>query len=421
MRFRPALAIVALGALVVRVGYILATNGDFVADGDARFYHEGANLLSDGHGFISPFVADRTVEAAEHPPLYVVFLAIPSAVGLETVLAHRLWSCLVGVVTVAVTGLLGRRVAGDRAGLIAAALAALYPNVWSPDTMLQAETLATAATIGAVLLAYRYLDEPRLQHLALAGAACGAGALARSELLLLVPFLLVPVALAARAVSWRSRVQWLGAAVLVPIVMIAPWSIYNATRFEHPILLSSQIYPLLASANCDSTYDGELQGYFDINCAVAVAAREGLTRADDQSEQGIVYRRAAFEYVGDHLQQLPKVVGIRLLRILGLYEPERFIRMDDFVEGRDAWVARAALYSFYAVSILAIAGAIILRRRRPVPLFPLVAPIAMVLVTVVVTYASTRFRAATEPALIVLAAVTIDALATKVRRYSRKI
>ncbi len=54
-------------------------------------------------------------------------------------------------------------------------------------------------------------------------------------------------------------------------------------------------------------------------------------------------------------------------------------------------------------------GVVVLRRRRSFPLFPLLVPIGIVLVTVAVTYANTRFRVAAEPMLIVLAAVAVDA------------
>jgi asparagine N-glycosylation enzyme membrane subunit Stt3 len=47
-----------------------------------------------------------------------------SFVGLKTALWHRLASCVLGAITVGLVGLLGRRLAGDRAGLIAAVLAA---------------------------------------------------------------------------------------------------------------------------------------------------------------------------------------------------------------------------------------------------------------------------------------------------------
>ena len=42
-------------------------------------------------------------------------------------------SALVGTVTVVLVGLLARRVAGERAGLIAAAVAAVYPLLWLAD------------------------------------------------------------------------------------------------------------------------------------------------------------------------------------------------------------------------------------------------------------------------------------------------
>jgi hypothetical protein len=242
------------------------------------------------------------------------------------------------------------------------------------------------------------------------------GALARSELVMLIPLLVVPLALLTRSEAWTQRWKWLGVAVAATVVLIAPWSIYNATRFAHPILLSAQIDPLLAAANCDSTYYGKLQGYFDIQCNAAVDAAAGLTDQDDESQQGIADRRAALHYIRGHLDRLPYVEGVRALRILGLYHPQRAIVTDTFVEGRDEWVARDGLYSFWIVGLLAIAGAIVLRRRRTPPLYPLLAPIGTVIVTVLVTYASTRFRSTAEPMLVVLAAIAVDAAVRSVRR-----
>ncbi|GIU87527.1 MAG: hypothetical protein KatS3mg009_2042 [Acidimicrobiia bacterium] len=409
-RFAAFLGAVAAVALAVRVAYVLVERRDFDPGGDAYFYHAGANLLADGHGFVSPFhhLEGRAVPAAEHPPLYLVYLAIPSALGLGGVLAHLLWSCVLGVATVVVTGLVGRAVGGDRVGLLAAAAAAVHPNLWAPDGMLQAETASTFAATLAVWLAYRYWARPGGGRLAAVAAAVGAGALARSELALLVPLLVVPLALARRDRPWRTRLRWAAAATLTALAVVSPWLVYNATRFEHPVLLSTQIDQLLASANCDSTYFGSLQGYYDITCAMAVARREGLDGSGDQSEEGRVYRRAALDYVREHLGELPRVTAVRLLRSVALYAPARHVRMDVFFEGRETWVAWAALFAFYTVALAAVAGAVVVRRDRRVPLFPLLAPVGMVLVTVVVTYASTRFRAAAEPVLVVLAAVAAE-------------
>jgi 4-amino-4-deoxy-L-arabinose transferase-like glycosyltransferase len=414
--FGPALTLVVVGALALRVTYVFVSRRNFDPHGDAFFYHAGANLLAGGKGFISPFFVSVGLHrpAAEHPPLYLVYLAIPSVLGMKSVLTHLLWSCLLGTTTVWLVGLVGRAVGGARVGIIAAAIAALYPNLWAPDGMLQAETLAMFVVTATVLLAYRYWQRPSAGRLALVGVACGLGALTRSELFLLVPFLIVPLVWTTRGPR-RARLRWLGAAVAAAIAVIAPWTIYNATRFVHPVLLSAQFDPLLASANCDSTYYGGLQGYFDIQCAAAVAKRDGLSLHDDESQEDIVYRRAAFHYIDGHMSRLPVVESVRLLRIVGLYHPAQYARADAFVEGRDpVWISFAALYSFWVLAVLSMAGAVVLRRRANAPpLFPLLAPVVVVLVTVVVTYASTRFRSTAEPSLAVLAAVAIDAAAAR--------
>ena len=347
--------------------------------------------------------------AAEHPPLYIIFLAIPSVLGMKSVLTHLLWSCVLGSATVWLIGLVGRAVNGARVGLIAAVIAAVYPNLWAPDGMLQAETLSMFAAAATILAAYQYWRQPSWRRLVLVGAACAFGALARSELILFVPLLVVPLACFTRDRPWRVRLRWLGASVLAAMAVLAPWTIYNTTRFVHPVLLSAQFAPLLASANCDSTYYGPLQGYFDIRCAAAIDNKDHLTLKDDESQEDIVYQREAVAYVRAHLSRLPVVESVRLRRIVGLYRTSLYVRADALIEGRSpVWISWAALYSFWVLSLFAIPGVFALRRRRT-PVFPLVAPVVVVIVTVLATYASTRFRTTAEPALVVAAAVAIDA------------
>jgi len=98
-----------------------------------------------------------------------------------------------------------------------------------------------------------------------------------------------------------------------------------------------------------------------------------------------------------------------------------YVRADAFIEGRNpVWISWAALYSFWLLALLSIAGGVILRRRHVVPVYPLLAPIIVVLVTVVVTYASTRFRTTAEPAFVVLAAVAVDAAISRLFGRARE-
>jgi len=420
--FRPALALVVVSAFALRVVYVFAYRRHFDPHGDAYFYHAGANLLAEGKGFISPFYVQLGLKraAAEHPPLYTIFLAVPSVLGMKSVLTHLLWSSMLGTATVWLIGLVGRAVGGVRVGIIAAVVAAVYPNLWAPDGMLQAETLSMCAAAATILAAYQYWRQPSWRRLVVVGVACALGALARSELILFVPLLVVPLACAARDRPWRVRLRWLGASVLAAAAVLAPWTIYNATRFVHPVLLSAQFAPLLASANCESTYYGALQGYFDIRCAAAIDKKDHLTLKDDESQEDIVYQREAFAYMRTHLSRLPVVESVRLRRIIGLYRTSLYVRADAYIEGRSpVWISWAALYSFWVLSLLAIPGAFVLRRRTT-PLWPLVAPFVVVIMTVLATYASTRFRTTAEPALVVLAAVAIDAAISTivVRRLS---
>jgi hypothetical protein len=91
------------------------------------------------------------------------------------------------------------------------------------------------------------------------------------------------------------------------------------------------------------------------------------------------------------------------------------VRLERFMEVRDSWIVWSVLVSFWMLALAAIPGAIILRRRRTMPVFPLLVPIGIVLFTVAITYANTRFRATAEPMLVVLAAVAVDALIARSR------
>ena len=154
-RFGWGLVAITLVAFGVRIAYVLIDRANISFPGDAYFYHAGANLLAQGHGFIEPyfFHAGHITQAADHPPLYLVFLSIPSLLGMTSSLTHLIWSCVLGTATVVIIGLLGRAVLNPRAGLVAAAVAAVYPNIWAPDGSLQAETAAMFMTALIMLLA----------------------------------------------------------------------------------------------------------------------------------------------------------------------------------------------------------------------------------------------------------------------------
>ena len=168
------------------------------------------------------------------------------------------------------------------------------------------------------------------------------------------------------------------------------------------MFLSTGYEVTLLTASCDTTWYGQYTGYWSLFCGVRTP------RKADQSQKAIIYRRAAFDYIGENKARIPVVVAARWGRITGLFRPAQQVRLDHDVEGRDTWVAWTSLLMFYPIAVLAIAGAVVLRRRR-VPVFPLAALPAIVLISVTLTFATNRYRAIAEGALVVLAAVAIDA------------
>ena len=110
---------------------------------------------------------------AEYPPLFPVLLSLPARLGAHSVDQQRIFVAFVGAGTVALVGLLGRRVASAPVGLIAAALAAVYPMLFLSEATLMAESLYVALATTVLLLAYRAFDDPKPARFVALGAVIG--------------------------------------------------------------------------------------------------------------------------------------------------------------------------------------------------------------------------------------------------------
>ena len=400
-------AIVAVG-LVVRLAFMLLAHHPYDPHGDALVYHAGANDLAEGKGFVLAFFLENgeQQQAASNPPLYLIWLAIPSLFGLDSPLAHQLWSFVLGLGTIVVIGFLARKLAGNRAGLIAAAIAAIGPNFFYWDTVILAETMSLLAASAVVYLAYRAWQSPDTKRLVLLGAACGAAALARAELTLLVPLVVVPLALGRKTVDRGARVRRLAAAGLAALIVVTPWIAYNATRFEKTVLLSNGLGVTLAATQCDTAFYGELTGLWSVDCSLKV--QRTFPKGFDESQRDAAYRDAAFEYLGDHLDRFPVVVLARWTRALGIYDLGYTLKFEQFPEGRDKTIAYTGMLSVWILGILSFFGVRELRRRK-IPVYPLVALPVIAMIAIAIAFASARYRSTAEPALAVLGAIAIDA------------
>ena len=270
-------------------------------------------------------------------------------------LTHLLWSCVLGTATVVVVGLLGRAVGNERVGIVAAIVAAIYPNMWIPDGSLgggdRSDLLHGAdAAAGVPVLAATELGASRR----------GRRGVRRRRAVPIRAHPARPVRRPAARAAHRgpsacvSSCRWLGVSVVATLIVIGPWVGYNLSRFKHPVYLSSQADALLASANCNTTYYGSLIGFFSIPCATAYQHEYHVT--GDQSEQAIGYRRAAVDYISHHKGRVPIVVLARLGRILDVYRPSQDLSLLEFFGPVEKSVGAAALFSYYALALLVDRG-----------------------------------------------------------------
>jgi 4-amino-4-deoxy-L-arabinose transferase-like glycosyltransferase len=218
------LALVAVLVLAFAARVIAALNGyEFRNGSDADMYERlAAQLYREGEwgipGSVNPY------DFAPGAPLFAT--AIYHLVGDVSPVAARLGLAVAGTLAVFVVYLLGRRLAGPTAGLVAAVVAAFYPATLFYTSLLSSEPLAILTVPAAVLAFLWAADDGRSQWAwALPGALFAITTLLRPEYLALTALL----SLLAVVVVWRRRtlLRGLAAGALMAAtfaVVLAPWA-----------------------------------------------------------------------------------------------------------------------------------------------------------------------------------------------------
>ncbi len=408
---------VVLLGFALRVAYSLYRRS-IPLGGDPYFYFYQGKAIARGQGFIHPYTLltqGRIEQAADHPPLFSLFLALLNKVGVTSLTGQLLANCVIGSVTVVLVMVLTCRYASASTALLAGSVAAVYPNVAIFDGLLLTETWSMMFMVAAVLALTMFLEVPSAKLAASTGALFGLGGLVRAEYLSAVA--LIGVYLLVMGQRSRMLKQALRHSLVLGVaagVIVAPWVLYNQSRFERPVAMSIGFEYILPLTNCEQVYFGEAVGYWFLDCIAPASERAAAVNGDES----IIAREAAKDgiaYIKAHKARALQMPFFRVGRLLGLYQPFQQARLDTGIEGRERPIEAVGFALWYLLASLSVIGVVALRKARRL-VFPLVLPAAVIVITAAITYGTTRFRACFEPFVCILAAIAVAHIVGGVRR-----
>ncbi len=386
--------LVVLGA-AIRIVHVLTKWNRPLGLNDSLYYSLQAYQLAHGSLFRELFVNQP---GAEHGPLTSLLMA-PVSFGDDFARWQRLVTLACGIALVWLLARLGERLGGPKVAICAAGIAAVAPNLWMNDGLVMSESVSMLLVACVLWCGVSAVDVASRRSFVMLGLALGLAALARSELIVLVPLVLVWLGLYRRRHDVAVLSAVLSVAAVVGAVLL-PWVAFNLARFENPVLLTTNDGTTLLGANCDSTYNGASMGGWDLSC---VLADPNYRMDEEPSVRAARQRSAAFHYVRGHLGEVPGVVLARAGRTLDLYGLNDLVHQD-VGEERPEWAAWAGVVSFWTMAFASVSGAWKLGRRDR---WLLLLPCLVVACTTVLFYGGHRIRSSAEPSLVLFTALAV--------------
>jgi hypothetical protein len=376
--------------------------------GDAETFYRLGQGLAAGNGYVRPLelgLLGESVPTAEFPPLWPTLLAVFDVLGVGSRTGQRLVGTLVAASAIILIGLLGRAIGGPAVGAVAAWIAAIYPHfvVYGGSLLSEGVMLSILALVllGVVRARSAPDDRSAMRWWVTVSIAMAAAVMTRSEMVLLFVLLVLPAA-------WSSgdrgqRLRRIAVVSSCTVLVVGAWTVRNLIALEGFVPLTNNSGTALAGSNCDAVYRGPQIGGWRLDCVP-----EGDYLGLGEVEVARINRDAGLAYIGDHVGELPLVVAARLGRTFGVWDVERTIFLGSLEDVDYEWLW-AAWYGWLLMAPVAIAGAVVLRRQGG-DLWPLLAPVVMVVAISVITYGNLRFRVAAEPSAAVLSASAIVAV-----------
>jgi 4-amino-4-deoxy-L-arabinose transferase-like glycosyltransferase len=408
-RTLTSLLVIVIVAFGLRLGYAWNETAKMPRDVVATvpFQTETGHIaysLAEGKGFASPFQRDSGPTAWLTPiyPLLVagtfnIFGVYTRASFFAIVFLNIVFSAL----TCVPIFYAGKRVTGLGVGAGAAWLWALFPNAilipfgWIWDTSLAA-LLAAIILWATVALA----DRRRWRYWIGYGLLWGVTLMTNAALLSVFPVLLGWL-IWHRRVRGRFRLWKPAMAAIVALICCIPWTVRNFVVFHRFIPFRSNLsYELYVGNN--QNYDERHRGRLPVitqDLETLRYLRMGEIAFMDEE------RRKALQFIESHPRMEMRLLGWRFVDFwMGVVDPWR-----TFITS-DSWLIRGILFGNFVSSMGALLGmvALFLKRNQwaiAFAAYPVVFPVLYY-----VTHTSLRYRHPIDPVVLLLTAISGNAI-----------
>ncbi len=197
---------------------------------DNNYHVHWAEVIASGN-----ILGDTTYFRA---PFYVYCLAFLYAVFGTSLWVARLFGLLVGVASVSLTYLIGKKLFDKKTGLIAAGIHSMYPIVVYFESELLLDSLFMFLVQFTFYRLLIWIEQPTKKQAFIIGLFLGLAAITRPTILVLVPLLLITAGIYRKKIT-AFKMQLL-VFFLGTVLFIAPVFIRNLLVAGDPVLIASQ-------------------------------------------------------------------------------------------------------------------------------------------------------------------------------------
>jgi hypothetical protein len=302
-----ALVAILLLGLGLRIDYAVDSDQSQLPD-SLGYAQIAENLYRNGdfdqRGSLTAGHAQQSSNYAPGLPLVVGGLyKLTGGVHLELA---RIVLALIGSVAILLTFLIGVRLGGPLAGLLAALAIAVYPAFLEYSGMLMTEPLATTLLAATLLAAFWASDRGGALAWALPGLLLGLMAMVRPEYLLFGALLpLLALFLVHREESWRPGIAAAAVTLAAFALPIVPWTIRNAIVLDRLVPISTGSGKVLfVGTSLAADGDGSklqqqlLERHPDLRRELVNADRQKRPAEDSISFEAVLAAVAAQRYPG---------------------------------------------------------------------------------------------------------------------------